>query len=129
MSKVSYDYYRILGKINVDQNKWNEYGGDIYMNVILDSINNILEESGFDRLTLSKMIYYNEKDLKSKILALFKEIIKITKAWDIYPLLVWENNIPSIEIRQKVERLNLNPNESNKIFKILKSLMEGNRND
>jgi hypothetical protein len=55
----------------------------------------------------------------------FNEIEKITEEWDIYLVLVWESNEILIEVRQKVEKLNVNPNDSNKIFKMLKKVMEG----
>ncbi len=127
MSKIFYEYYRILGIVNVDRKKWDEYGSDVYMNIILDSINSVLEESGFERVSLPKKLYYKEKDLKSKMLALFYEIEKFTNIWDVSLVLVWRRASINIEIRQKVEKLNVDPNDSNKIFRMLKSLMEGKR--
>jgi hypothetical protein len=129
MSKNFYEYYRILGIVNVDRKKWDEYGSDIYMNVIADSINSVLEESGFERVSLPKKLYYKEKDLKLKMLALFNEMERFTNTWDISLVLVWQKTSINVEIRQKVEKLNVDPNDSNRIFRMLKSLMEGKNNE
>ncbi len=129
MSKISYNYYRVLGTVQVDQKKWDEYGSSIYMNAILDSINNILVSAGFESISLAKKDYYKPKNLKDKMFSFFDQLEKFTKSWDVYPVLVWQKNSINIEIRQKVERLDVNPNDSNKIFRMLKSLMEGEKNE
>ena len=125
MSKKFYEYYRILGVIDVDSNKWDEYGSDIYLGIILSSINGILSKAGFEEIDLPKKIFYKENDLKQKIMILFDELEEFTKINDIYPVLVWKRNGINIELRQKVEKLNIDPNDSNKIFKMLNKLMEG----
>jgi hypothetical protein len=124
MSKNFYDYYRILGKVNVDHKKLDEYGTDIYINVILDNINSIFKGNGFESVTLPKKYGGAHRTLKGKIFYLFNEIEKIAKEWDVYLVLVWEKDKIFIEVRQKIERLNVNPNDSNKIFKMLKKVME-----